>query len=167
MTRARMFRAIALAAVLAIGFAIPVSGAARLQRLYPYHSNTNMYATFLHDGAVECEFAPTFYYRVKMKMHVGTVTATSFYVNDLWITYEVVRGRVWTNLMFMSGSYGRWPSTGTKFQGHYLGPGTTKTYYYDVNKTFTKDVTVENRASYSDPNDDFCAETDQWALYVY
>ena len=154
-----------LAAVLLGISVLPVSAAV----LTPLHQVGSggyyTYATFVKNGANDCDLFPTYYYRVKMKVHVKNVTTTTFVVNDVWVTYEAVRGTVWTNLFYIAGSFDRWPTAGTKYQGDYLHGGQTKTYFYDVNKTFRKDATLSNRSSYSDPG--VCDEFDYWALYVY
>ena len=158
-------RAIALAAVAVIAMSVPVSAGTAYRKLTSTMDYTTIYATIIHDGAAECDVTPTWYYRVKYKVLLGSVTTTSFHVNDVWVTYEVVRGTAFANLFFITGSYDRWPTTGTKWQGDYIGPGRTKTYYYDVNKTFRKDGAMENRSSYSDPG--ICDNWDHYSLYLY
>jgi hypothetical protein len=163
--RARVIRAIALATIAILALSVPVNAGVAYRKLTSTMDYYTIYATFIHDGKVECPNLSSWYYRVKMKTQLGSVTSSTFVVDDVWITYEVVRGTAWSNLFFITGSFNRWPTSGTRFQGDYITAGHSKTYHYDVNKTFTKDGTLENRSSFSDPG--ICDTTDNWALYLY
>lgn len=127
-----------------------------------------IYQTFVHDGSTECPTHETDY-KVKMKLYVRNASTTSFIVDDVWVTYEVENGHVWTDLFFMFGSFGqRWPTNGYMWQGEDLFAGETRTYYYNVNKTFQKDAVLENRSMFGDPfYGASCPTTDQWQVWVY
>jgi hypothetical protein len=167
--RARRFSVLSslvLAAVLLGVSALPVSAAPATHLNQVGSGGYYVYATIVHDGTNDdCYAFPNAYYRVKFKAHVKSVTTTQFVVDDVWVTYEVVRGTTWTNLFYIAGSYDRWPTTGTKFQGDYVHGGQSRTYFYDVNKTFRKDATVSNRSSYYEPG--VCDNFDYWILYIY
>ncbi len=166
MKRSRLVLALVFSAVLLAVSALPVSAAPASHLNQVGSGGYYVYATILHDGtADDCYSFPNAYYRVKFKAKVKNVTTTQFVVDDVWVTYEVVRGTVWTNLFYIAGSYDKWPTTGTKFQGDYVHGGQTKTYYYDVNKTFRKDATVSNRSSYYEKG--VCDNYDYSILYIY
>ena len=169
MKRVRLTRAIAVAVVAVVALSAPVAAADtennHYRKLTSTMDNYTISSTFTHSGG--CWYVPTWAYRVQMRVKLGAVTSTSFVVDEMWITYTPTKGTVWSQFFYIHGSYERWPTSGEKYQLHYITAPNTRTYHYDVNKTFRKDATLENRSFYSDPNTDDCREVDQWSLYLY
>jgi hypothetical protein len=163
--RARSIRALVLALVAVLGFALPVSADTILKKLSPRTAPITYTATITHDTNDDCSSMRNWKYKVTFKATLSHITSTQFRVEDAWITYQVTTGTVFTNLFVITGSYDRWPASGTVYQGDYLHGGESKTYYYNTNKTFRKDATLNNRSSFGDPGD--CDQSDYWALYVY